>query len=304
MGYSMARWLCAVSVLLFAFSAHADDEKDKAFKFAKRRAVKQAVWKANLGLSLVMTSGNSNTTILTGSGSGTWRDQANRIGLDAYGSTARTQQLIATDLNGDNKFEPNEVSHVSKETTRNWGGKLRYDRFFGETNSGYVAGAVSADPIAGKRLVLQAQGGLSHTLVNNDDHELVVEIGYDFSSEAYVDPTIEANSIHSLRLYGGYKLKLAEEIFVGLGVEALENLNQEQTPTGVAKAFEDTRINSKLMFEARIMKHLTARFSFTARYDNVPAPRPDFDPPLPLTFILPAEKLDTLTELTLLVKFE
>ena len=146
-----------------ALPASADDAG--GFKFAKHRAVKQAIWKANFGLGMMMTSGNSNTTILTGSGSGAWRDVDNRVGVDAYGASARTQQLVATDLNGDNKYEPNELTHISRETTRNWGAKLRYDRFFDGKDSAYVAGGASADPIAGKKLIAQAQGGLSRGVV-------------------------------------------------------------------------------------------------------------------------------------------
>ncbi len=199
-------------------------------------------------------------------------------------------------------------------STNNYYGKGRYDRFFTANNAAYVSGQGAADKIAGKTFFGGGQLGYSRQLYKSDMHLLVVEAGYDFSYERYVQPastTLDPVSIHSLRVFAGEALKLSPSTGINASVEALFNLNKEGAAIDVntnmpgVAAFKDTRVNAKLGLTTTLYKQLSIGFSFTLKYDQNPAPLPA---PANAGTATPAaayfvDKVDTLSEVTLIMTF-
>ncbi len=145
-------------------------------------------------------------------------------------------------------------------------------------------------------------------------HLLVVEAGYDFSYERYVQvPTKTLNpvSIHSARFFAGETLKLSAATGINASVEALFNLNNEgaaisvDTKTPGVDAFKDTRINGKVGLTTTLHKQLSIGFSVTLKYDQNPAvlPNPGNAGTLTPADTFFADKVDTLSEITLIMTF-
>jgi hypothetical protein len=256
---------------------------------------------ANLGL--LVTSGNSNVTTFTGGAFFSWKNPDNRFTFDGSVAYARQHVLSATDASGDGLIQNNEIKSESKAGAQNWYLKPRYDRYLTDTDSLYIAPAAGSDVLAGKQFMGGGQLGYSRIAFSVEPHEIIAEVGYDFTHERYLEPPDASLDVHSARLFGGYRLKLADDIFVQTAIEGLSNIFPEQTPTGRVSRFVDTRVNWKSLLSAKVWRNISGRFTFTARYDNVPAPRPEFELPYAPGVVVPADKLDTQTELAIVVNF-
>jgi hypothetical protein len=121
----------------------------------------------------------------------------------------------------------------------------------------------------------------------------------------------------------GETLSLTPATGLTASVEALFNLNHETKALNVntglpgVDALHDTRINGKLGISTNLFKKLALGLSFTVKYDQNPAPRPVpsvvVGAPAGTTISFPAypayfswefaDKVDTLTEVTLLYSF-
>jgi hypothetical protein len=273
-------------------------------------------WKAMAKGGFTMTSGNSQTTGLVGAGNVSRKEGNNRLAIDANGAYGRSN-ILTPDFNPAaptviTGFHRNDV-----ETTNTWLIKGRYDRFFTANNSGYAAASAAADKIAGKSFYGGGQVGYSRQIYKSSMHLLVAELGYDYSHESYVETgttTPPSVSIHSARLFAGEALTLTKATGITASFEALFNLNKESEALNVSTgapgvdALHDTRLNAKVGLTTTLLSKLSIGFSFTLKYDQNPAPLPippgspvgaTFDP----SFQPFAEKVDTLTEATLIYTF-
>lgn len=286
-------------------AARADEPK---FEFAKPeeingvKDIKDVEWKAQAAAGLVLTTGNSRSFAVTGSINASRKDGNNKVGLEAAAAFARSETLVFADKDMSGTVSADELDRQTQTTAENWVAKLRYDRFFADTNSAFASGRIGADELAGKELFGGGQVGYSRQLVKNEHHELVAEAGYDFTYESYVNPTAEALAIHSARLFAGYLGKLGEETGLSVSIEALFNLNNETVPGGEATAFEDTRLVGKAAITTKLAKRFDLRVAATAKFDNTPAPLPAFAMvPFAAGFTPLADKLDFITEVQLIV---
>jgi len=230
--------------------------------------------------------------------------------LDASWTYARSSVLIANDANSNAAIEPGELQRDTNTTANAWAAKARYDRFFLTSNSAFVTGFVGGDTPSGKEFVGGGQIGYSRTLYHDARQDAVAEVGYDFSHESYTSGGTDSLAVHSLRLFVGYTLKLTSASGLFANFEMLSNLNAEQVPTtetkgigGEAGAFRDTRLTGKAGITATVWKRLSVSVGTTLRFDNVPAPRPAFKIPYSSTYVPLADKLDTMTEATLIYSF-
>lgn len=311
---------CALSLGAFPAVSAADP----SFVFAKaegeQKAREREHWKASAQAGLILTSGNANAVTLSASGNVTRNDGKNKIALDVAGAFGKTSTFVAkAGLPVDAMGMPiirgyDDIDTTSALSTALWSVKLRYDRFFSKNNLGYLAGLLSGDQLAGKKLVAGAQVGYSRQIYKSERNEILAEIGYDFSSEAYLgtlDPTLY---IHSLRAFLGYNLTLTKDTAITTGLEGLFNLNPLTAPGSFDRdhpevtskdvsSFEDTRVNFKAALSTKLYKSISFRFSFTTRFDNVPAPRPGIAGTTYMNFRPTAEKVDTLSEAALVVTF-
>ena len=320
---SAPRAIAATVLLgLFASLTHtARAQTDPKFTFAKPEEAKPAApaveWKAQAKGGLLMTTGNSQTTNGTVGLIASRKQDGNKLSLEgalAYGKSTIASPMFAptspTTITG--------LNEASVVTTNNWRALGRYDRFFTANNAAYASGQTAADKIAGKTLAAGGQIGYSRQLVNTAHHLLVIEGGYDFSYERYVQQpgkTLDPVAIHSARLYAGETLKITPESGATASVETFLNLNKEDKALNVnpphgpgVDALHDTRVIGKLGFSTTLWKSLSAAVGFTLRYDQNPAPRP-LPPGAPaMATYAPdfqpfAEKVDTTTEVTLIYTF-
>jgi hypothetical protein len=295
--------------LLAAAPAHA--QKDPKFDFGKAEEVKTVEWKAQAKGGVSMTTGNSQTTNGTATASVSRKEGNNKLALEAGAAYGRANNRIATIDPIANMYT---VDRQSITSTNNYYGKGRYDRFFTANNAAYASGQAAADKIAGKTFFGGGQIGYSRQLYKSDMHLAVVEAGYDFSYERYVQApskSLDPVSIHSARFFAGETLKLSAATGITANVEALFNLNKEGAAIDVntnmagVDAFKDIRINGKLGLTTTLYKQLSIGFSFTVKYDQNPAPLPA--PPGAGTAtaagVYFVDKVDTLSEISLIMTF-
>lgn len=280
------------------------------FEYLKKADADKAQWKASASAGALLATGNANSFTVNGSGSVARVDPKNKIALDVSGAFGQSTTTTFTDKNGDGLLGgEDELGNETKTTTQLWGVKLRYDRFFSQNNVGYLSTMVGSNELAGKRIFGNVQVGYARQLYHSDRNELFLEAGYDFTYEFYKegsDP--DFLPIHSLRLFFGHNLKLTPDTGLFTGIEGLFNIAPINPPgfdKGTVGPFEDTRINFKTALNTKLYKSLSFRFSFTALFDNIPAPRPL---PADLKLVDPnhpplAQKLDTLSEAALVVTF-
>jgi hypothetical protein len=299
--------LVACGVLAAATPAHAQPKPEPAFKYgtkeerAEVEKVEVVEWKAAALAGLLMTTGNSRVTTFSAGGNASRKEKGNKFSLEGGAAYARSSIFLAVDGNGNGLVDPNEVQRPSQTSTRAYYGKGRYDRFLTENNSLYLVAGIAADRPAGKELVGNGQVGYSRQVYQDAVHLLVAEVGYDYTYEDLVAG--EANSIHSLRTFGGYAAKLSDDTGVDGSVEALFNVNEYDTPGGDIDRFQDNRVTSKLSITTKMFGDVSFRFAFEARYDNAPSPRPPFAIPYAPGFAPLAEPLDTKTEASLIYNF-
>jgi hypothetical protein len=284
-----------------AGGAAADDPK---FDYGKKddvKDVKGPEWHATGEAGAVFTSGNSNTTTMTGGVHADRKDGDNKLTLDASATYVKTAVRVIDDLNGNGLIDnQQEIINSESVTAETLAGKLRYDRFLTDFNSLYAAALASRDVPAGKLSVIGGQVGYSRRLYKTDTAETVAEIGYDFSREH--DVTGPAIAIHSARGFVGHKGTLTEGTELAASMELLTNLNHETLPTHKdGSAFMDTRVNAKIAISAKIGRNLAVQTAIEVHYDNRPSP-------LAIKMLAPgfvpeAEPLDTLMKASLIYTF-
>ena len=291
-------------VLGCSSAALAQSNTNPTFDFAKPASdVKVVIWKASAQGGVLYTTGNSNSLTVSGAINTSRDDGKNRVQLDANVAYARSSVDAAVDANNNRVVDPGEIITVTSTTAQLYAGKLRYDRFFTDHNSGYLAASALSNTPAGKQLVAGGQAGYSRLLLKSPTNEIVTEIGYDLS---YREPVSGASLfIHSLRLFTGLTSNLTPDTNVGLSVECLFNLNSETNPQGGADigAFGDIRVNAKASLTTVLYKNISGRVGFTLRYDEAPTAKPPFSLPYAKGYIPLADTVDTLTEATLVVSF-
>jgi putative salt-induced outer membrane protein YdiY len=266
-------------------------------------------WKVQSKGGFLLTSGNSQMGNATLGLDASRLSGANKLSLNGNIAYGRTRLLVPV-LSAD---ETTTVAYnrETRTTTNQWKTRARYDRFVTGNNSVYGLAQIGADKIAGKKLMGGGQVGYSRQLLKNDQHTLVAEIGYDVSFESYV-VTPGTVSIHSARAFVGELFTLTKETGFSGSVEALFNLNKEDALDASAKdgskgvgAFKDTRIIGKLGLTTTLHKSLSLGVGFTIKYDQNPALWPPVKgaPPIDPAFYPFADKVDTLTDATLIYTF-
>lgn len=315
-----AMGLAAAWLLLDGSSALA--QANPKFEHIKKSDSDKPVWKSSASAGFLLATGNANSYTINGGGSIARVDPKNKIALDvnvAYGSSTTP---VFVDLNANMLADStDELSSETKPTTQQWSTKFRYDRFFSPNNAGFVSVLFGGNELSGKPFFGNVQVGYARNLYKSDRNEIFIEGGYDFSYEFYFyphevsrveeeakaamkEPPITQLQIHSLRLFFGHNLKLTEDTGLFTGLEALFNLNPLNAPGfGEQGAFRDTRINFKTALNTKLYKSFSFRFSFTALFDNVPAPRALPGITLAPGFTPVSQKLDTLSEAALVVTF-
>lgn len=308
-------WIVCAGLLTWAGVARAQDAAIPSYEYGKapEKAKPTVEWKVQAKGGLLLTTGNSETGSGTMALDGSRQSGMNKLSLN--GGVAYGRSRIMTPVSNDGT-NTTSLARQTDTTTNQWKAKGRYDCFLTPNNSVYALAQIGADRIAGKELYGGGQAGYSRQLVKSDQHTLVAEIGYDFSYESYVQSpgkTIDSVGIHSGRLFVGELWTLSKETGITASGEALFNLNKEQAlnandDSGNSKgvdAFKDTRLIGKLGVTTLLHKSLSLALGFTVKYDQNPAPLPLPSGAMPYApnFLPFADKVDTLTEATLIYTF-
>jgi putative salt-induced outer membrane protein YdiY len=280
-------------------------EADPKFEMGKQgdvKDVKDVEWTATGEAGLVATTGNSQTTTIAAGANVTRKDKDNKFEGVLAGTFARATTRVATDANGDGVIGEDELSSVTATSAENAALKLRYDRYLTELDSLYVAALGAVDRPAGKQFQGGGQVGYSRSLYKSEDHQALAELGYDLS---YLRLTAgESTTIHSLRAFVGYKGKLKAETALEAALEGLFNANTVTFGDRKASAFQDTRLNGMVGITTSLSSKLSLSASFTAKFDNFPAPLAKIgDLPFAPGFEPLSDKLDTVTKVSLIIKF-
>lgn len=298
----------AFGSLLVAAPAFAQDPKFAYEKPPEEKDTKPTVeWKASAQAGLMLTSGNSRSTTFSAGANGSRKQGRNKFGVEAGWAYTESELRIAADANGDGKVGRGEIQSTDQTTANAWFLKGRYDFFLAVKDSLFLAGRVGGDKPAGKELTGGGQIGYSRTLAKTAMHDVVAELGYDFTYESYV-ADVDALNIHSIRAFLGYTGTFSDTTSLVVSGEYLTNVNEENAPvddTGKLgiDPFGDNRFTGKLALTTKFNDDISLRFGFTARLDTAPAPLP----PVPGSmgyeagFAPLAEELDTTTELTLII---
>lgn len=305
---------CVTGPLLFAAGATlAQNPAPPKFEYGKPPE-KPTEWSAQAKGGLLITSGNSQSRNGTFTLNASRQAGSDRISLEGGVAYGRSDILVPVITGG----QVTGFERQAETTTNEWRARGRYDRFLTTNNSLYGLGQIGANRVAGKQLAGGGQLGYSRQLVKTEKHTAVVEAGYDFSYESYLDTpgrTLDAVAVHSARLFAGEQWKITADTGLNFSLEALFNLNEENAldaddgtgATTKVAALKDTRVSGNVALTTTLRKNLSFGFGFTVRYDQNPAPLPlpasAMGAPYAPGFQPFANRVDTLTEATLVFTF-
>lgn len=172
------------------------------------------------------------------------------------------------------------------DIARNTNTTARYDFYLTPNDALFVAVGHRWDTFAGLDTRLQAQAGYLRNFVSEDNHRFWGEIGYDFTYDDFeesVDPVTMmdvdggTDSVHSARLYLGYKNQLNEHVLFTTGLEGLFDLQDISN---------NTRLNFDAGLQVTVVDSLQLGIAFKLLYDQEPVEN--------------RETVDTITTLNLL----
>jgi hypothetical protein len=297
----MLKTVVAAVALCFATPAFADEPKFEYGKHEEVAKVKGTEYSASAEAGIVLTTGNSETTTVSGGFKVARKKAGNKLAFEGSATYARSGGRALLDRNGNGLIDDaSEIVSRDLTTAETLNGKARYDRFLTEFNSLFVAALASRDIPAGKKLVAGAQLGYSRRLHKTKTAEAVGEFGIDYSHEALLigDP----NEIISARAFVGLKSELTEGTTFETSGELLTNLNEETLATGAdGSPLQDTRFNFKAAVSAKVGKNLAFSASIESRDDRRPAPLA-LDNLAP-GFVPEASALDTIMKASLIYTF-
>ena len=264
--------------------------------------VKDVTWTAKGEASLLETTGNSSVTTVSAGGDAIRKDKDNKFEASFVAAYARARTRTATDLDGNGAISANELTETTATSAKNAALKLRYDRYLTPDDSVYAAALAAVDEPAGKEFQGGGQVGYSRSLYKTEDQQVLAELGYDLS---YLKLAAGSSVIvHSGRAFVGYKNKLTADTALEASAEGLFNINSVTYGMRTAAAFGATRLNGMVAVTTALSTKISFAASFTAKYDYFPAPLAAVGSlPYEVGFAPSADNLDTVTKLSLIVKF-
>lgn len=278
-------------------------------EFGKQEEVKQVVWKASAAAGFSITTGNASVTTISGGASVSRNDGANKLALNLKGLYALTDLPVLRDLDSDGLVGSDAELDTERKTTAGlFLASLRYDRFFTKNNSGYITLNGGLDYPASKDFLGGGQVGYARQILSTKMHLLSGELGYDLNYTRFRAPEPEpadfqANLLlHSGRIFLGYMLSVADHTSVEANLEALINFNVAKIGDRDVDPGAASRLNAQLAFTTKVWKALSLRAAGSLRYDNAPGLTTQFKykDGFPNRY---NQKLDTLTELQLVINF-
>jgi putative salt-induced outer membrane protein YdiY len=199
---------------------------------------KEGKWESSAGIGLTLTSGNSDTVLVTGNAqtSRKWDQNELRLGVEGgYG-----------EVEGDRNID----------YVRGFG---QYNRLFNERLYGYVRADALHDAIAEVDYRVTLSPGLGYYFIKEEKVTLSGEVGPGYVFEK-VDG--DENDYLTLRLAERFEWKISKTARLWQYLEYLPEVDD----------FENYIINGEIGVAADITKNLALKVYLQDTYDNMPAP--------------------------------
>jgi hypothetical protein len=246
-------------------------------------------------------SGNSKLFAATGLGKFDMRRGSNAFGFQLVGNYAEGAVAPSTTL---------------KPTTENLQGKIRYDRYFTPAFGAFLQLTGTHDAFQAITFRLNVDPGVKLFFIDEATTKFWGELGYDFEfDQNYVDgngieqagsggPALDAstptplpyviqaqNTIHSTRLFAGFKHAFNDKVNLSLGLEYLQGLGGTGTdlpavPAGytaaqvdrVAVSVTGARLNGDALLAAQVGAGFSIGVGLSAKFNSAPlAGKQDLD---------------------------
>ncbi|MBK8168758.1 MAG: DUF481 domain-containing protein [Sandaracinaceae bacterium] len=157
-----------------------------------------------------------------------------------------------------------------QQNADNLNGRGRYDYFLTERDAVFGVAVARRDHFAGLDSRLQFQAGYARSFVQEENHRLWAEVGYDVTLDNfYPNPLLDpmtmqplpgSDVFHSARIFAGYDNHVSERWSVLTGLEGLIDV----------QTIDNIRINWISELGLTIVDGLAAKLQYTMRFDNVP----------------------------------
>ena len=253
-----------LAMLMMMTAAMAQDVDTVDFKETAKAIEETKVPVADLSAEVggAMTSGNTDFWTVKGSINGSYRWEANKLGLTAMGLTGRSR----ADADGDGVLSDSERQLDRQLNAQKFDSNLRYDRFLGPKSSVYAMGGAYVDTFAGIEYRLTEQAGYSRNLIDNETTKLMAELGAAVIQESRVVPDprpegfVDYETIFAARALIGFSQTFNKNIKFSETIEAYENV---RSPA-------DLRLINRASLTMQLSDNLALKVSNDLYYDNTP----------------------------------
>ena len=161
----------------------------------------------------------------------------------------------------------------------------RYDFYLTRMNALFMAAAYRHDEFAGLSHRSQGKAGYLRNLVKTKTQRFWFEVGYDLTYDILYRSTETDDIVHSARGFVGYTSGITDALDFRTGVETLVNVENAR----------DVRVTWDNALTSQLVDQVSLELKVLLQFDNVPVVAEAGQPP--------REKLDTLTQLSLVYAF-
>lgn len=244
-------WMLALAALAFAEDPEIAGTDDAGQHFEET----ETTLSAELGGSL--TTGNTDVYNLSAGLAGSHMSGRNKLTLGAAALYGRSM----IDRDDDGIIDATDKAQGRETTAQRFTADIRYDRFLGRRVSLYVLSGLLVDEFAGYDLRTHEQIGVSYLAVDAEDTKLVVELGFDWAQENYVDG-VDPNyrDIFAARFLAGFSHNFSENVGFTDTLEVFPNVTD----------VEDLRLTNEAALVAKLSDKLSLRLSHSLAFDNQP----------------------------------
>lgn len=165
-------------------------------------------------------------------------------------------------------------------TVENYQAKLRYDYFFTESLALFFGTSARKDRFQGLALRVNFSPGAAYYLIDEQDHQLWTELGYNLQHDLRTDAVVRdgaregeavehSESRHFGRLFVGYGNHLNRVVTFDSGLEYLPAISPFQDAVTGRRNF---RLSWTAAFTSKVSNEFSVSSSVTIDYDNNPLP--------------------------------
>lgn len=236
-------------------STGSTDVAKEGFEGAAKAEEDKNASEASISAGGLIASGNSQQLALTAAGKMRLRREAHQFGAAAAGNFARAAS-------------PDQPDQGMQTSVENLQGRIRYDYFFADHWSAFLAVSGRRDRFQGLDLRLNVDPGVAYYFIEEKKNQLWVEGGYDLQYDIRRDEALAGTTLsktdtrHSARAFAGWENKVNERVSFSTGVEYIQSVQTAR----------EWRLDWDAALSSNIAGNFSSAVTFTLRYDNAPLP--------------------------------